>query len=75
MKTKTFKWSVMTVLMLWGFISFIVVAGDEDPENPMPLIQFFVVKMIGMLSLAACFMTGKLLDKKGWLPEMDLEDE
>ena len=32
MKKKIIQWGLMTVLGLWGMVSFMVLAGEEAPE-------------------------------------------
>ena len=73
--SKTVKqYSVLAALMLWGLISFMVLAGDENPMNPMPWGEFFLIKTAALVSLALCVLTGKALNKKGLLPDVDEDD-
>lgn len=72
MKTtvKTYaQWAVFSALCLVGFVAFMVVAGDEDPMNPMPFARFFVLKMAALGVIALCVWIGKRLYRKGYLPE------
>lgn len=60
---------ILWAIALWGFISFIIIAGEEDPLDPMPLGRFCLIKSLGLASLVLCFLTGKWADKKGLLPD------
>lgn len=70
------QWACMTTLFLVGFTGFVMMAGEDDINNPMPLLKWFVIKVIGLALFIACFKIGKVLDKKGLLPEYkdDKED-
>ena len=43
-KSKVFKWALLIALATWFTFSFIVLIGEEDPKNPLTLIQFFFMK-------------------------------
>ncbi len=77
MKThsKLTQWVVTGILAVWGTFSFLILAGEEDPLNPMPLGQFFLLKSGAMLSLYLCYLTGKWLYSKGLIPEIEEDDE
>ena len=71
-KATTKQWAVMTLLTLWGFASFIVLAGEDAPDaTPTPLGKFLLIKGIALVSLALCFLAGKYFDKKGLLPDVE----
>lgn len=77
MKTysKLTQWIVTGLLFTWGAVSFIILAGEEDPMNPMPLGKFFLLKIGAMLSLGLCCLTGKWLNGKGLIADIDEDDE
>lgn len=70
------QWACVTALSCIGFIGFIMIAGEDDINNPMPLLKWLVIKVIGFALFILCFKIGKALDKKGLLPECkdDKED-
>lgn len=47
-KSKVFKWALLIALATWFTFSFIVLIGEEDPKNPLTLIQFFFMKAGGV---------------------------
>lgn len=67
---KTVKWAIFYAIGLWAMLSFIVLAGDEDPQNPMPLLDFFLIKTGALASFALSLWVGKLLNRAGFLPEI-----
>lgn len=74
MTTYAMKWVYMTALCLWGFASFLFLAGDEDPYNPMPMGKFFLIKGVALLSfLAYCYVV-RLMHRRGLLPDVPEED-
>lgn len=74
-RSKAVRWATLWVLGIWGFISFIVLAGEEDPNNPLSLGEFFFMKVGAMASLLICFYVGKRLHRAGYLPEELDEDD
>lgn len=74
-RSKAVKWAVLWILGIWGFLSFIVLAGEEDPNNPMPFSEFLIIKAGAMASFLLCFYVGKRLHRAGYLPDELDEDE
>lgn len=65
------QWSLLTVLALWGIFAFIFLAGEDNPDMPMSLLAFIVIKVVALINLVACYQVGKVFNKKGWLPDLD----
>lgn len=75
MKKKIIQWGLMTVLAVWGMVSFMVLAGEEAPEVCMSLGDFILIKALAVASFTGCILSGKWLDKKGLLPEINIEED
>ena len=73
-RNKAVQWTAMWFLALWGFMSFLVLAGEDDPYDPMPFRRFCLLKGVAMASLLLCMYVGKKLHKAGYLPD-ELDDE
>ena len=73
--SKFIQWLVFSLLGLWGFFSFIILAGEEDPMNPLSIEKFFLIKGAAGLSLYLCVRLGSWLNSKGLIPEMSEEDD
>lgn len=73
--SKFTQWLVFSLLVLWGFFSFIILAGEEDPMNPLSIEKFFLIKGAAGLSLYLCVRLGSWLNSKGLIPEMSEEDD
>lgn len=73
-RNKKMKWAILSALFVWGLLSFVLLAGEEDPQNPLSLQNFFLIKLGALASLAACCCVGKLLNRAGYLPETSEED-
>ena len=75
-KNKIIQWAVYIAIGTWGFLSFCVLAGDEDPNNPMSLGRFFTIKALAAISLYDCYRVGKACNKWGLFPDFKFpEDE
>lgn len=73
--SKFTQWLVFSLLGIWGFVSFIFLAGEEDPMNPLSVEKFFLIKGAAGLSLYLCVRLGSWLNSKGLIPEMSEEDD
>ncbi len=65
------QWAVFIVLCTWGMFAFILLAGEDNPEMPVSLAYFLLIKLIAFINLVACYQLGKWLNKKGWLPDLE----
>ena len=61
-------------IMAIGFALFMIVVGEESPDSPMTLGEFFLWKFGALAGLYLLFMLGKRLFKAG-LMASDLYDE
>lgn len=66
---------ILYALALWGFISFLFLAGEKAPDSDMTSGQFCLLKLASMASLLLCCFAGKVLHRAGMLPEDLDEDE
>ena len=63
------QWACLAALFMIAFIGFLMMAGEDDINNPMPFLKWIVIKTIGMALFVSCFKLGQVLEKKGLLPE------
>ena len=71
---KVLRWLLFTAICGIGMIAFMVLAGDEDPMNPLQLSEWFLIKGLAAASIAALYFIARYCDRKGWLPEISEED-
>ncbi len=71
MKRSIGQWSLLTVLTLWGMLAFLILAGEDNPEAPISLTEFFLWKLAALINLGAVVFVGKWCNKKGWLPDLE----
>ena len=76
-KTKILKWALLLALATWGCFSFIVLIGEEDPQNPLNLVQFMFMKIGALASLTVTIWGGERLHKAHMLPDLSklIEEE
>lgn len=66
------QWARLTALVLVGFASFLVLAGEDAPNDPpTPLGKFLLIKGTALLVFGLCFLAGKYLNRKGLLPDVE----
>lgn len=79
--TTIFKYALLVAIFGIGTIAFIVLIGEESPDNPLTFGEFFFMKAGAMGILYFLYRAGKYLYEKGLLPDKfiramsDLEDE
>lgn len=71
---KVLSWMLLSAIGGIGMIAFMVLAGDEDPMNPLQLSELFLIKGLAAASIAALYFIARYCDRKGWLPEISEED-
>jgi hypothetical protein len=63
------KWALLFALTAVGFLSFMIIVGEEDPAKPMSLSWFFTLKLIALAFLASAAYVCKFCYRKGLLPD------
>ena len=54
-----------------GFIAFVFVIGEDNPESPLPFMQFLFMKAGAFAVMFAIVYLGKAFAKRGWLPDLE----
>ncbi len=72
---KVGQYILFCVLFGIGFFAFMIVAGDDDPSNPLPIGRWMAIKSAAMAVLVACVFTGKYLNKLGLFSEIDFDED
>lgn len=67
---KTIQWLIFTAVFSWGLFSFLLLAGEDNPYEPLPISTFILVKIGSMLSIALCIWVGKKLTRAGYMPKL-----
>lgn len=68
------KYILFFTLMMIGLFAFCILAGEEDPNNPMPFKVWLIYKLGSMAVLALLYFIGRILHRAGLLPaEFDEE--
>lgn len=68
---KVIQWTIFSTLFSVGYLALLVLAGDDDPYNPLPLGEWFLIKFCAMVVIGLCVLVGKYLNGKGLIPEID----
>lgn len=55
--TNITKWVLAVLMTVWFGVSFIYLAGDDDPENPLPIMLWIIIKA---LALGSLYLWGKV---------------
>lgn len=63
------KQAALFVVFGIGFFGLLILAGDDDPYNPMPLGRWFLLKAFGAALMYVACRIGKLLYHHNLLPD------
>lgn len=70
------QWLIFALMTVWFGLSLCFLAGDDDPNKPMPLLLWFIIKAVALGSL---YLSGKVyiyLHDNGHLPKcLTVSDE
>lgn len=66
--------ALLQLLGIWGIASIVVCGGEDIPGQPMSDALFFGSKTIGIISFGLCCLTGRYLNRRGWLPKIKEEE-
>lgn len=69
------QWVVLNALVFVGFIGFIILAGEEAPNAPLSLVHWLLLKGFGIAIIVTCWLVGRILNAKGYLPNLDDMEE
>lgn len=77
MKSNIFKMGILTVVFGIGFFGFLLLAGDDEPSNPLPFGLWLLYKGLGGGLIYAAIQIGKWLNRSNLLPDSfrDLKDK
>lgn len=64
-----FKHILLAATCLIGFFAFLIIAGEEDPYEPMPAEHFFSIKLSALLVFYLCFLFGKFCVRNNLFPK------
>lgn len=68
------RWALLATLVGAGMVAFLMLVGEETPDNPMTLGEFFVLKFGALATLYGLVQLGKHLCKHGLLPQSFIDE-
>lgn len=68
------RWALLATLVGVGMVAFLMLVGEETPDNPMTLGEFFVLKFGALATLYGLVQIGKHLCKHGLLPRSFIDE-
>lgn len=68
------RWALLATLVGAGMVAFLMLIGEETPDNPMTLGEFFVLKFGALATLYGLVQIGKHLCKHGLLPQSFIDE-
>lgn len=72
---KCTQWIALSAICIISFLAFVVLVGDENPYNPMPLGEWLLLKALACIVAVLCVWVAKILHRRGYMPEYLDEDK
>lgn len=64
------KWLLTLAFLVWSCILLVVIAGEDDPEMPLPLFDFFILKVMGGCSAYATYKAANWCYNRDLFPKL-----
>lgn len=61
-------------VMCVGTVAGMMIVGEEDPDSPMTMGEFFLLKAAAFLAIYLCYHLFKRLYKNGMLPKYIIDE-
>lgn len=68
------RWSLLAMLIGAGMFAFLILVGEETPDNPMNIGEFFVLKFGALVTIYGVVLLCKHLCKRGLLPQSFIDE-
>lgn len=62
------KWLNLSLIMLWGIVSFFFLAGEMENAS---MAWFVFIKASSLASFIACYLVGGWMYRRGMLPDIE----
>lgn len=72
--TELTRWALLSTLIFVGVLAFLIFIGEETPDNPMTIGEFFVIKFGALATIYGLVQLGKCLCKHGLLPQSFIDE-
>ena len=59
-KPKFCQWTMFLAVMCVGTVSGMMIVGEEDPDSPMTMGEFFLLKAAAFIAIYLCYRLGNL---------------
>lgn len=69
------KWGLALFMLVWGGLTFIFLAGEDDPTNPLPLLEFFAIKLASVGSFYLWARVLKYITNRNLMPSILVPDD
>lgn len=65
-----FKWLLLAVFFAWGTILTVLICGDDNPEMPLTLFDFFIIKILAIMSAYSTYKAAEWCYRKDYFPAL-----
>lgn len=66
---KCLQWTYLSTICLIALGAFVMLAGEENPHEPIPLGEWLLIKVTAMVVFVLAALIGRWLYQMGFLPE------
>lgn len=62
------RWLAFVALNVWAAAAFLLLIGEDDPQNPLSLTAFFAYKALALAALYAAYKVSSVMWRKRFFP-------
>ena len=73
-KSKLCQWTMFLAVMCVGTVAGMMIVGEEDPDSPMTMGEFFLLKAAAFIAIYLCYRLFKHLYENGILPKYIIDE-
>lgn len=65
-----FQWLLLAAFFAWGTILTVVICGDDNPDMPLSLFDFFLIKAMAGMSAYTTYKAADWCYRKDFFPAL-----
>ncbi len=65
-----FQWLLVAAFVVWSCALMVVIFGEDTPDMPLSIAEFFLIKMMGIASAYSTYKAGEWCYNREYFPAL-----
>ncbi len=65
-----FQWLLVAAFVVWSCVLMVVIFGEDTPDMPLSIVEFFLIKMMGIASAYSTYKAAEWCYRKDYFPTL-----